>query len=1116
MKKNLFLLFFLFAVLLEAMTSKELNLYAATDINKSCFVVQNHYEQSYSSSESGRLTFYSNGGTGTMDAMSGLSEGQEFQLPKNTFTREGYRFVGWTNMSGSNEPIFQDEYSRFTYYSSYNSALYAIWEPEKTALKISFDGNGAKGEMEPIYVRAKQTIIIPQHKFVSEEEGYECRGFGIAPDDYARYLVGGTASFTGSCTLYAFWSPLDGSVGGACEDFKGKSVFVEGVNIAPEDWVQINDYPVKRFVEWKEGCGWYDTYQDWLNFCWAGTCSNVAHWWIDRNIEYIQEYKKTHNIPDFKYHGKGVSDIFNFFQKHWTQNISGMPEYAFDWFINGIDDYVQQSAKGKGGIFKDVFERNSLVTIVSSSINRRIFNNFIVEALKNKCAISISETNFSGSHAITCWGAEFDEEGYVNALYYTDSATPWNNSLTGRDLSLSKIDIKYHEDKDWRPYMSTEVLIDGEIQYGEIPIVGIYSYSQGTQYWEAYFKELGQENYTLISKDEEGDIFNEQTLKTEPDSDIVLPVYQYRTLIKVTSGGEELEISADGKINASKIVGNEMVLYYADNLPFETTTVSDGAFSDAHWYLLTSRNNDVLMMQYDGINKDHIDVSGLTESYIVDDINFWCISGNVTEGFKLYNKAAGADVAVACDKSGKVVMQDAGAEAALWSIIPVSEEGDSEAFGLQNKSVNGENVLLCLGDNEVVLGNTDDSEISFYALLQTDGFKLVADEFESKLHSIPEGAVGSPADRSSVVKAIETLKENPAETNYKAVCSAFDNKVSLSADKTYSLLGTDGKTVIAAQKDGFFRIGSFDFSDACGMFLFESAQNGNYNIKVQGEYLGAAKSNNANNEFGLEGRRLNGAEIKKGEFALIAADKARFYLKNINTEAGGETYLHLNGEILSGCGDRVKGTLWYLVEVPVINLTVSEYGYTTACYPFAVQLPQNGNLKAYTGKVNTGKDTNVIVLTELENDIVPAGTPVVIEGETGTYGLSVYAGAGIADKDNGNGLVGVLLSVSVTAKDYLLDCKDGVAGFYRVNAEDSEIEANKAYLPYSNIPASAEGSDKFVFSFDEDGGGSTGINKEPDSSIVNEEYYDLQGRRVFNPESGIYVTKSGKKVFLVR
>ena len=1112
MRKNLFLLFLFMAVSLHAGLLQKTQTHPAISVNKGWHSVKNQSSRSSAPSATGQVTFYGNGGTGTMEALSGLSKGQELQLPRNTFTREGYRFVGWSNTPGSNDPVYQDEFARFTYYQD-NSALYAVWEPENSALRISFNANGGQGGMEPIYVRASQTIIVPPHRFTPADDGYECKGYGLSADDYNRYRIGGTATFTRSCTLYAFWSPLDGSVGGACEEFKGQSVFVEGVNIAPEDWVQISEKPVKIFAEWKEDCGWYDTDQTWMNFCWAGTSSNAIHWWLDRNRKYIEEYRNTHDIDDFKYYGKGVSDVFRFFTKHWTQNVGGFPNVGFNWFINGMDNKVQESAKGKGGLFKDVFGENTLVTSLGE-MSRRTFNKFIVNALKNGCMLSIDESNFSGGHAITCWGAEFDGEGYINALYYTDSATPWNNSLTGRDLSLTKIDIKYHEDQNWRPYMATTVIINGEIQHGEIPITRIYSYSQGTEYWEDYFSSQNQQRYMLICKDAAGKAFDTLTVKAGPDADITLPEYQFRTIAKASADGSELSISSNGTINTSGIEKGEIELQYADSLPFETTTLTGDGFADARWYLLSSNGTGSLrMMRYDAQDNSNIKTTTLTGGDITADAAMWCISGNVTDGFRLYNKEAGTTLAVTyTDENGKAAMSDAESTAAVWHIAAKAEDDGHPGFCFKSCYAGNDNAYLCMTDSYMTFGPAASNTAIMEATDQTRCLTLAATALEDKLHDIPDGAVGEPADRNATAEAIETLKTSPTETNYQAVLETFGNKTELNTDKNYCLISADRHSRAAAHEDGFLRAGETGSGDAGGIFMLEPARDGSYGIKVQGEYVGAAMSNSTNNEIGLEGRSLDGAKIKKGEFALVAATDARFYLQNTNTEADGTTYLHMNGEIVAACGDKVRGTLWYIVEVTTVDVTIGEGGYTTAHYPFGLQLPADGSLKAYTGTVST-EEENRMVLNKLDTEVLPAYTPVILAGDTGTYTLHISAGKTDKAHDADNDLTGTLLPAAVTAEDYILDYRGNTSAFYKADAADMYPGANKAYLPSDNIPASAAGADKFVLSTD---GGTTEITNGTADNNYKEVYYDLHGRQIANPSNGIYVTRNGKKVLITR
>lgn len=437
----------------------------------------------------GTVTFHpgADDATGSMDPLTGLADGETVTLPKAAFSRSGYCFVGWSLSQDSSDPVFQDMSPLYSYYPG-SAHLYAVWEPQENAVLISFHPNGGSGSMDSFYVKSGWTLTIPPNDFTPPAEGYKCDYYDTvpAPDGYAHYRVNGTYSFDTSVTLYAYWAPDSAAVGGASETYKGQTVFVEGVNIREEDWVQGDRGNLGKYVEWKSGCGWYDAYQDMYNFCWAATASNVIHWWFDRNADYIARYRETHpDLPEFKYEGKGSSDLFKFFLKHWTENRGNYPVVGFNWFIQGSQNGVQASAIGKGGLFKDVFENTILTENLQQTLTRRIFNTFIENALKEGRMISFDQYD----HAMTAWGFDFDENGYVSMIYYTDSATDWYNSDSKRDLSLCRIPVKYDANKEYAPYMETSVEINGTVEHGKIYIVALYSYSQGTEYWEAYFAD---------------------------------------------------------------------------------------------------------------------------------------------------------------------------------------------------------------------------------------------------------------------------------------------------------------------------------------------------------------------------------------------------------------------------------------------------------------------------------------------------------------------------------------------------------------------------------------------------------------------------------------------------
>lgn len=99
----------------------------------------------------------------------------------------------------------------------------------------------------------------------------------------------------------------------------------------------------------------------------------------------------------------------------------------------------------------------------------------------------------------------------------------------------------------------------------------------------------------------------------------------------------------------------------------------------------------------------------------------------------------------------------------------------------------------------------------------------------------------------------------------------------------------------------------------------------------------------------------------------------------------------------------------------------------------------------------------------------------------------------------------------MTAVDYFaLATKNKVTGFYKVTS--GTVPANKAYLLGEKLNQGA-GTNMLQFAFGE--GTETGIaNVNAESSGKAETYYDLNGRLVAYPTRGVYVTGSGRKVFV--
>ena len=198
------------------------------------------------------------------------------------------------------------------------------------------------------------------------------------------------------------------------------------------------------------------------------------------------------------------------------------------------------------------------------------------------------------------------------------------------------------------------------------------------------------------------------------------------------------------------------------------------------------------------------------------------------------------------------------------------------------------------------------------------------------------------------------------------------------------------------------------------------------------------------------------------------------------------------------------------------SLTVSSAGYATMYLDKAVKIPAGA--KAYTANRVEG---DYLKMQPVEG-VIPANTAVIIKAEEGTYSFAYSDETPEAISDNL--LRGTVADTYVKPQSgsvaYVLSMVDGVVGMYRAKLTDGTFKnnANRAYMLLSelnvgdgNLDTSAPGSQlsngyRFDFS------GTTAIESiesEQDEAV----YYDLSGRRVENPVSGIYII-NGKKVLV--
>lgn len=242
----------------------------------------------------------------------------------------------------------------------------------------------------------------------------------------------------------------------------------------------------------------------------------------------------------------------------------------------------------------------------------------------------------------------------------------------------------------------------------------------------------------------------------------------------------------------------------------------------------------------------------------------------------------------------------------------------------------------------------------------------------------------------------------------------------------------------------------------------------------------------------------------------------------VQTSADGMTYTDLNtytnltSDVLHESLDNVPSSARYIKWIYITKTTgnvalgrigvnceavyLTSAGYTTYAPLTNVDFTGTG-VTAY--KVSAVGTDNV-TLEEITK--APAGTPLVLQAATGSFGLNIVASAA---EITGNQLLVSDGNATTNAsnKVYALASKGdpAVVGFYLVKA-GTKVPAGKCYLSVAVTSA----PEFLGFDFN---GEATGINEVQGAGLKVNGYYDLQGRKVAQPTKGLYIV-NGKKVVI--
>lgn len=209
----------------------------------------------------------------------------------------------------------------------------------------------------------------------------------------------------------------------------------------------------------------------------------------------------------------------------------------------------------------------------------------------------------------------------------------------------------------------------------------------------------------------------------------------------------------------------------------------------------------------------------------------------------------------------------------------------------------------------------------------------------------------------------------------------------------------------------------------------------------------------------------------------------------------------------AGAGPTFKACIEYTLLYKTIkaNENPDEQGkYYTTFYDGRSAFSLSENAKAYTGIVNDGE---LILLTPIEDNIIPMGEAVIIRSTSGNIALTPSDSD--KQKNEENRLRGSDTDTEAPDGCYILSYGQNGLGFYRY-AEGNTLAAHKAFL----INQHGALAKAFRMIFAEDIDNEDGIESPLPTSPKGEEMiYNLQGVRMSKLQKGINIV-GGKKIIV--
>ena len=539
----------------------------------------------------------------------------------------------------------------------------------------------------------------------------------------------------------------------------------------------------------------------------------------------------------------------------------------------------------------------------------------------------------------------------------------------------------------------------------------------------------------------------------------------------------------------------------------------------AHWYAIDIHNNQANKLWYAANEGGFVTTPTIDKGYVTNltDNYLWTFVGNVTKGYKIYNKATGKAIAYTTNAT----TSDNGD---VFKIKSSTASNKTKGFCFTK---DGSNYLNEQG-NKIATWTDSDEGSTMHVQEPNDYILAYAADYENQTYddsNAPEKAIGadpylSNAENLAAYKAAyaAAIAESATETEINNLIT-LNKKVeagkavsTIEEGKYYRLYNHANKKIMRVDPtNNTIMDYSEDANEAKSIgsvVTFKSIpdESGRYRMMIEGKTFG--KATTSNNVVLQEDN-----SDAKGSF-IVSHVGTKFKFHNITSSTPRYSYIHCNeGKVVGWEANNSGASWWYVVPATDVEIAMAEANskrYASAYLPFSVSAVDGA--QAYVGELNDTKD--VLNMTAVNG--VPANQGFVLVGNAEKATLTI----GDADALTiTNALTGSNVKValetttgsgeSATVTDHraeylVFGTNAGNVGFYKPSATNNTIAANKAFIAASSL-TTGEGAIAMNF-----GGNITGINNAVVAS-ENAPIFDLSGRRVVKAiKGGVYI-QNGKK-----